>query len=586
MPMTKVKKKSTFIPWTGDYGPHLYNARLHINKPYVLDLGKPIAFDVETDEKDNFVGVAFCQHSDDVYYYSELRDDVRMALQAYSLVGHGARFDMDMVEKWGIPTPISHLKFDTKIASYVLNSTLPSHGLKDLAKHYLDWTWPTYKQMIHPDAEHVRTKVTLNLQPVETVARYCAMDALATWYLYNRFTQKMTTEQTKFFEEIEMPMYRLLHQVEKLGVQVDTDYLNTLDKNLAHDLKVFDENIRKVQPGEYNLKSPKQLLLVLKERGFDLDTTKSPVLKALLPDPFIEELLKYRKLEKLHSTYTQGLLKIPTLPRVHTRFNQVTQDDHGIVTGRLSSSEPNLQNIPRVDKKKPDTYGSMIRRLFIPKPGYTLLAVDYSQVEYRLFAHFTQDPILLEAFKNDRDVHEETGKLVGADRSIGKTLNFAAIYGAQPKKIGATAGIPEDEAGKMLDLYWKKMPKAASWVTSTKYFARKQGGVATLFGRFIPIPKISSKNPWERMAAERQAVNYIIQGSAAEIIKKAMLQLEKQRIIPVLQVHDELLFEFKEPLEKTWKSIVTDIMENCVTLNGVKLLVDANYGDNWANAKH
>lgn len=585
MTVLKSKKKKPEV-WVGDYGPHLYGARLHINEPYVLDLDKPMAFDVETDEQDNFVGVAFCQHSDDVYYYSELRDDVRMALQAFWLVGHGARFDMDMVQKWGIDTPISHLKFDTKIASYVLNSTLPSHSLKDLGKHYLKWTWPTYKQMVHPDAEHPRTKVTLNHQPVEVVARYCGMDALATWYLYNHFNNRFGPQQRKFFDEIEMPMYRLLHQIEKIGVEVDTEYLHKLDKDLEHDLIVFDANIRKIQPGEYNLKSPKQLLLVLKERGFELESTKSAVLKSLLPEPFIEELLKYRKLEKLHSTYTQGLLKLKTLPRVHTRFNQVTQDDHGIVTGRLSSSEPNLQNIPRVDKKNPDVYGNKIRRLFVTKPDHVLLAADYSQIEYRLFAHFTQDPILLEAFKNDRDVHEETGKLVGADRGVGKTLNFAAIYGAQPKKISQTANLTEDAATKMLNLYWRKMPKAAAWVTSTKYFARKQEGVTTLFGRFIPIPKLASKNPWERMAAERQAVNYVIQGSAAEIIKKAMLQLFDNGIIPVLQVHDELLFEVPDTDQQAaYKRLVVDVMQDCVKLNNVKIIVEAGCGKNWAEAK-
>lgn len=585
--MTALKtKKKKLEPWVGDYGPHLYGARLHINEPYVLDLDKPMAFDVETDEQDNFVGVAFCQHSDDVYYYSELNDDVKKALQASWLIGHGARFDIDMVQKWGLNTSISSLKFDTKIASYVLNSTLPSHSLKDLGKYYLDWTWPTYKQMVHPDPEHPKTKLTLDKQSVEAVGRYCGMDALATWWLYNRFIQLMNESQRKFFNEIEMPMYQLLHYVEKAGVQIDMEYLHKLDTDLAHDLVVFDENLRKIHPGTYNLKSPKQLLVVLKEQGFDLNTTKSEVLRSLLPHPFIEVLLKYRKLDKLHSTYTQGLLKLKTLPRVHTRFNQVTQDDHGIVTGRLSSSEPNLQNIPRVDKKKPDVYGSKIRRLFIPKSGHELLAVDYSQVEYRLFAHFTQDPVLLEAFKNDRDVHEETGKLVGADRGVGKTLNFAAIYGAQPKKIAQTANITEDAAIKMLDLYWRKMPKAAAWVTRTKYFARKTSGITTLFGRFIPIPSFGSKNPWERMAAERQAVNYVIQGSAAEIIKKAMLNLFDNGILPNLQVHDELLFEVphSELLDR-YRELVVDTMQNCVKLNNVNLKVEVGYGRNWAEAK-
>jgi DNA polymerase-1 len=271
---------------------------------------------------------------------------------------------------------------------------------------------------------------------------------------------------------------------------------------------------------------------------------------------------------------------------VYTTYNQITKNQYGekgISTGRLSSSEPNLQQIPaRTDD------GKKLRELFIPEDGKVLIDADYSQIEYRLLAHFTQEPLLLEAFKNGKDVHEETGRALGCDRDTGKTLNFASIYGAQAKKIAKTAKCSEDDAQSFLDLYWKKLPGVTAWVNRIKYEARLKKGITTFMKRFIPLPGIMTNDLYERYHWERAAVNYTIQGSAAEIIKLAMIQLRKKGYLPLLTVHDELLFEVptmkKDGTEYPFDIEIRSIMESVINIS-VPLVADVGIGINWREAK-
>lgn len=567
--------------------PQAYNADLVINPPETkLMVGKLLCFDVETDEQDNFVGIALTQDGYYVEYFTELHYEVKTLLEENKLLGHGAKFDIDMLTKWGVNTSISMLVDDTKIMAYVFDSSNPSFGLKDLAKKYLKLEWPTYQEMVHPDPEKPHTKVTLDKRDKEDVAHYCGMDALSTFRLYKYFMQRYSTEQKNYYLTLEMPFYHLLYKMEKKGVQIDVDYLKKLDGELETELIEAEKGLRAIYPGDYDINSPKQMLKVLQDMGHSIESTGKTILDTLLPDPFIEQLLKYRKVHKLQKTYTKGLLKIPTLPRVHTKFNQVNKDDHGIITGRISSSDPNLQNIPKVDKKETNKLGSLIRKLFIAAPGHTLLCADYSQVEYRLLAEMSNDPILVDAFKNGEDVHEAAGKLLNKDRAFGKTFNFASVYGAGDKRIAAMAKITPEEANALLTKYWAGMKKAAVWVTAQKFLAKKNGGVKTILGRFIPILDIRDKNKYKRFAAERRAVNYTIQGSCADILKKAMLDMYRDGIMPILQVHDELIFEVPDGTDKeAFRSKVVSYLQNAIRLKNVELTVEAKYGSNWSECK-
>lgn len=269
--------------------------------------------------------------------------------------------------------------------------------------------------------------------------------------------------------------------------------------------------------------------------------------------------------------------------KIFTTYNQVTsqgnQVETGISTGRLSSSGPNLQQIPTRTEE-----GKLLRELFVPEPGRVLIDADYSQIEYRLLAHFTKEPVLVEAFKNGKDVHEETGRLLGVDRDTGKTLNFAAIYGAQAAKIARTAKITEEEAKRFLETYWRKLPSVTAWIRRVKYEASKKKGVFTLMKRWVPIDGFDSRKKYDRWGAERKAVNYLIQGSAAEIMKMAMIELRKKGFLPLLTVHDELLFEADGQGDYLEEERIKQIMESVVTLD-VPLVAEVGIGGNWGNAK-
>jgi len=551
--------------------PEDYGCNLHINKPAQFDPRYPVSLDVETDEADHFVGLAMCQSDKDVYYWGQDQwcDEFADFLGSFKYITQGGAFDIAMIKKWGVvKVSYDSIEFDTKIMAYTMDTTLKFYGLKSLAKKYLNMEWSTYKEMVGVGQK----KVTLDKQPVERVAPYCGMDALATFKLQGYLLRHMTDAQRHYFDTIEMPVYRILSQMEEKGIYLDVPYLTKFDTELGKQIDKWDRVLKEY--GGFNPRSPKQLLEFLNKSDIHVKNTNVNTLTEWKSHPIIRDLLKYRHYNKLKSTYTQPFLKSFSLPRLYGRFLQHT------ITGRLSSAKPNFQNIPT---KTED--GKKIRRAIIAPPGYKLLILDYSQIEYRLFAHFTQDPTLLEAYKNGENIHQRTGSIVGGDKSIGKTINFAAIYGAQSKKIAQIASISESRADEMLSNYWKALPIAALWISKVKWLVKKQGGIKTLMGRFIPLPEIHSKNPYERMRVERQAVNYIIQGSAAEVVKLAMIEIHKQlSMVANLQVHDELVFEVVEQDVLPIKLDIKHIMETCVNISA-SLEVTAVIGDTWADGK-
>jgi DNA polymerase-1 len=579
-----------------DYLLEKYHIKLHLNKP--LPHYDRIAIDVETDEQDNFVGIALCGTPGEVYYYTDFKEVLLILGQSTGLIGHNVKADIAWLRGWGVPIDTSEIYADTMIMSYVVNPTRPSQGLKDIAKDLLKMTWPTYKEMTHtletvmvgkknPKPKVKSVKLTLDKVPVENVAIYCGLDAVASFRLWQFFNVTMNVEQKRTFVQLEMPIYRILVDMENTGLKVDVVKLQEMSKSLRVEIGCIEVKASKELAGEIvNFRSPKQVLAAFKMLRIPAKSTDRRELGEFKDHPFVQLLDQHRGLSKLLNSYVTRMLETPTCPIMYPTFSQVSVNEDtggykGIRTGRLSSD---YHNIPRRSEK-----GALLRGVFIPKnAAYQIVCGDYSQIEYVLLAHFSGEPVLIETFKRGGDVHEAAAKMLGSDsRDLGKLLNFSAVYGCHAKKVVLTASqygvtLDEEQADELLKLYWKRLPRVASWISRVKYEARQRGGVRTLYGRFIPIPELMNENPYERWHAERQAVNYRIQGSAADIIKLAMIGVDQLDYKPILQVHDELLWESDTP--ETLIKYVKPVMENVVKLS-VPLTVDFGYGPTWQAAK-
>lgn len=574
---------------TLSFGPHLYGARLHVDEDGFTTNGA-FAVDVETDEKDNFVGLAVCNSPTDVWYYTKM-DSVKDWLSKYPVIGHNVKFDLKLLKKWGADITSKSLLFDTCLASYVVNTTRESHSLKDIARDLLGLSWPTYREMVGMG----RKKVTLDKQAVERVAAYCGMDCLATYKLYEYFAKEMTPHERHLLDTIELPIARVLMEIELKGVQIDLHHLKALDATLSLRMERIKDELAKQWKREekFNINSNRQVAQLLEEQGAELPKTPKGskkvdklTLQQLTKIPAVPLLLEYSKIEKLWSTYTQGLLKRQQNGRIYCTFNQITRSEKGtevgIHTGRLSSSDPNLQNIPVRTED-----GKMIMKGFIPDDGCVLVNADYSQIEPRLLAHFSKDPFLLDVYRNDRDLYTELVKGTGRSRQDGKTFMLALLYGAQPKKLANVFNCTEIEAKQILEKMWAKLPGVRSWINQVKWNVKNKKGVSTLHGRWIPLPLISSKNIYERFHWERVAVNSIIQGSAAEVMKLALIELKKHKYTPNLTVHDSVVINISKSNDENEcfeAEHIKAIMESVVDVD-VPLKVDVNVGGNWSDAK-
>ena len=554
----------------------LWGIELKIDDLTYKPINETLAFDVETDGTDqqNLVGVAVYDGKVVRYYTKNCINNCKDFLQVNLLVGHSIKQDL----KW-LNIDASRMLADTMLMSYVINPIKLSHGLKNLAKEHLQRSWPTYKEMVGKGKQYR----SLDQQPVIIVANYCGADAVATFELYNYFKSVMTDKQHLVLK-FELQVTKILSEMEVQGVVINIDYLRQLGVEFEKELGEI-ESILKAGLPNLNLRSPKQVKEWLNNQGINVGATNKRTLTDFIDSPVIQKLFRHRELSKLNSTYVKGILKLPTLPVIHTTFNQVSlhssEDDlRGLRTGRLSSSEPNLHSIPT----RTET-GDRLRKAFIAPKDKWICAIDYSQIEYRLLAHYTKEPVLVNSFRRNQDVHEETGKMFGVDRKVGKTLNFASIYGAREKKIAYTAGISEVRARELLDLYWRKLPFVRAWMNITKSSAKDRGYIETITGRQIPIEGLKSLDKFDRFSAERKAINYLIQGSAADIIKLAMIEVKKHDLIPCLQVHDELLFyiDKKQDIDSI-KFYIKYLMENVIKLI-VPLVADIGHGMSWQEAK-
>ncbi|MFH0933449.1 MAG: DNA polymerase I [Nitrospirota bacterium] len=508
-----------------------------------------------------------------------------------SKIGHNLKYDILMLKGEGIL--IVGTLFDTMIASYLINPNRQNHNLEEVALEYLSKRKKTFTEVLDKKSSFAEV-------PIEDGASYAADNVGLCLELKEILFNKLKEESLeKVYFDIEMPLIYVLVDMEEVGVKIDTRRLNDIAKELERELDGIQRRIYFLAGEEFNINSPKQLSRVLfQDLGFQPTkktktgfSTKLSVLEELAESHELpREVLNYRSLTKLKTTYVDVFPQLvnPKTGRIHTSFNQTAT-----ATGRLSSSEPNLQNIPiRGD------WGRRIREAFLADEGNILLSADYSQVELRILAHLSQDKGLLDAFRGGLDIHARTAselfgipmdKTTPSMRRIAKTVNFGVIYGISPFGLSETLSISRDDARKYIDQYFERHPGVKRYIEKTLEGAKKRGYVVTLMGRKRSIPELKNQNSMTRQQGERFSINSPIQGTAADMIKIAMINIGKSfkdrrlKAKMILQVHDELLFEL--PVHELWAvtDIVREKMEGAVDLS-VPIKVDIGYGMSWAEA--
>ncbi|MDF2939547.1 MAG: polymerase [Gammaproteobacteria bacterium] len=511
-------------------------------------------------------------------------------------VGQNLKYDVKVLAQHGIN--MQGIYFDTMLASYVLESGLNRHDMDTMAKKHLGIKTTSFEEVAGKGAK----QIGFNEVGLEQATAYAAEDADITFRLYEYFAPKLQSDPNlnNVFQHEEMPMLSVLAEMERNGVLLDIPLLKQHSHELSEKIKTLEEEAHKEAGQAFNLSSPKQLLQILFEKMQLPVLKKTPTGQASTAEEVLEELaityplpriiLEHRHLSKLKSTYTDKLplLVHPETGRVHTSYHQAVA-----ITGRLSSTDPNLQNIPIKSEE-----GRRIRQAFIASPGYKILAADYSQIELRIMAHLSQDEGLLKAFANNEDVHRATASEVFAvpmnqvnaeQRRRAKAINFGLIYGMSAFGLAKQLGISREEAALYVKVYFERYPGVARYMEHTRLFAKENGFVETLFGRRLYLPEINAKNGMNRKGAERAAINAPMQGTAADIIKRAMISLQsflKQSDIKasmLMQVHDELVFEVAEADVERLKKEVIQHMESAALLN-VPLIVDVGVGENWDKA--
>ncbi|PUA44359.1 DNA polymerase I [Pseudomonas protegens] len=591
-----------------------------------LKNAKLIAFDTETTGIDaqqaQLVGLSFAVKAGEAAYipltHSYMgvpeqldRDTVLLALKPLLedpkllKVGQHAKFDMNILANCAIGgdqangITVRGIAFDTMLESYVLNSTATRHDMDSLALKYLDHTTVSFQDIAGKGAK----QLTFDQIPLEQAGPYAAEDADITLRLHQTLFEKLTAipSLASVLTDIEMPLVPVLARIERQGALVDDKLLGVQSIELGDKMVALEREAFEIAGEEFNLGSPKQLgsilydklgLPVLKKTAKGQPSTAEEVLAKLAEDdyPLPRVLMQYRSMSKLKSTYTDRLPEQinPRTGRIHTSYHQAVAS-----TGRLSSSDPNLQNIPVRTAE-----GRRIRQAFIAPPGYKLLAADYSQIELRIMAHLSRDEGLLNAFRNNLDVHTATAaevfkvelKDVTSDqRRSAKAINFGLIYGMGAQKLGKDIGVDTKTAKAYIDTYFARYPGVRQYMDRTRAQAADQGYVETIFGRRLYLPEINSNKPQERAGAERTAINAPMQGTAADIIKKAMVAvdnwLESSQLDArvILQVHDELVLEVREDLVDQVRDEIRGYMSGAATLD-VPLLVEVGVGNNWDEA--
>jgi DNA polymerase-1 len=574
-----------------------------------------VSIDTETTSQDplqaKLLGISFSWEENEAYYlpmahsYAGAPEQVDSAKalnllkdvledERIAKIGQNIKYDALVSRCHGVE--LQGIHFDTMIASYVINPSLRQHNLDYLAQHYLNYKMLTYKDLVGTG----KKQLSFSEVDVERAKEYACEDADVTFRLKSILDRELQSDLNQdLFYHMEMKLVPVLIDMEFAGIKIDTPFFHEMSGRFAEQIKEIEGEIYEEAGMEFNINSPQQLGYVLFEKlqlPVQKKTTKTKsystdvkVLKTLsaLPHKTPKLLLRYRTLSKLKSTYLDALVKMvnPSTGRIHTSFNQTVT-----ATGRLSSSNPNLQNIPIRGEE-----GREIRKGFVADRGYYLLSADYSQVELRVFAHYSGDPSFVEAFEREEDIHAKTaseilgvpGEAVTTDmRRIAKAINFGIIYGMGPQRLAQELGIDNKTAKNHIETYYKRYEGVTKYREQMIDLAREKGYVTTLFNRRRYLPEINHSKQRFRAEAERMAINTPIQGTAADLIKKAMINIhnrigkENLRTKMILQVHDELLFEVPEDEIDLIRPMVKEEMEGVHPLD-VPLKVDVKVGSNW-----
>jgi len=575
-----------------------------------IEESETISLDTETSSPSpmdaEIVGITLCLEPHYAYYIplhhqylgvpSQLDEDrVFKALKPYlenkKIIGQNLKYDYIILKKKGIN--LKNIVFDTMLAAHLISPTGELYNLRSLSIRYLGERKKAYKEVVGKGE-------SIGEVSIEDVTQYTCEDVDFALRLKNILEKELEKKGLRnLFEKVEMPLLTVLAEMEIKGVKVDAEALKRLKGKVETNIEKISEKIFQSVGEVFNLNSPKQVGYILFDKlglpkgkriksGY---STSQPILENLAgKHAVVDYLLKIRGLQKVLHSFISPLLEAinPATGRIHTSFHQVSTS-----TGRLSSSNPNLQNIPIRGE-----WGKELRKCFIPEEGYLLLSADYSQIELRIMAHLSGDEGLKESFLKGEDIHTSTAsqifdvsknEVTPEMRRRAKAVNFGIIYGISAYGLSQQIGSSVEEAGRIIEDYFKSHPKVKEYIEKTLRLCREKGYVSTLMGRRRYIPRINSENRILRESAEREAINMPVQGSAAEIIKVAMVRIyrelmkRKSNSSLILQVHDEVLLEVPEREKKEIVSLVKKIMENSCTLS-VPLLVEANLGRNWWEA--
>ena len=573
---------------------------------------KSVCFDTETTSLNaleaQLVGIAFSWEVGTGYYLSlpEDQNETQAIVEAFrpffeneqiEKIGHNLKYDLKVLSNYNLE--VKGPLYDTLIAHYLINPDR-RHGMDILASNYLNYTPQSITELI---GKKGKNQGSMRDVPLEQQTEYAVEDADITFQLKQHFDQELAAaENGKLFHEVELPLVEVLTAMEQEGINLNTAFLKTFEGELAADIQRLEKDIYAQAGEEFNLASPKQLGPILFEKLKLVDkpkktktgqySTAEDVLSYLAKDhQIVADILQWRSANKLQSTYVKALPEEinPKTGRVHTVYNQAVA-----ATGRLSSNQPNLQNIPIRTER-----GQQVRKAFIPRDeAHVLLAADYSQIELRIIAALSQDPAMVEAFQKGEDIHAATAaKVFGValdevsreQRSNAKTVNFGIVYGVSAFGLSQQTNLSRSEAKELIDAYYLTYPKLKAYMNEQVDFAREKGYVETVLGRRRYLKDINSQNAVVRGAAERNAVNAPIQGSAADIIKLAMINIHRRlkkehwESKMLLQVHDELVFDVPKAEVERLTAMVKEEMESAFTLD-VPLVVDVGIGQNWLEA--
>ncbi len=571
-----------------------------------------VCFDTETTSLNpleaELVGIAFSWNTGTGYYIpfpekketvDNLIEDLRPFFESESIekIGQNLKYDIKVMQNYGVE--VKGKLFDTMLAHYLINPDM-RHNMDVLAETYLNYTPVSITELI---GKKGKNQLSMRDVPIEKQTEYAVEDADITFQLAQHFRPELSEAKTeKLFEDIEVPLLRVLAAMESEGINLDKDFLSLLSNDLNNDIESLEKSIYKAAGEEFNIGSPKQLGEILFDKMKLVDkpkktktgqySTAEDVLSYLAKDhEIIQNVLDYRGLAKLKSTYVDALPEQVEAKsgRVHTDYMQTVA-----ATGRLSSNNPNLQNIPIRTER-----GREVRKAFVPRDeNYILLAADYSQIELRIIAALSEENTMIEAFKNGEDIHASTASRVfnvpleevtREQRSNAKTVNFGIIYGVSAFGLSNQTDLTRAESKELIDTYYKTYPKLRNYMSEQVNFARDNGYVQTVLGRRRYLKDINGSNAIVRGGAERNAVNAPIQGSAADIIKIAMINIHRKlsegnyKTKMLLQVHDELVFDCYKPELEEMKALIKSEMENAYKMN-VPLDVEVGIGENWLEA--